>query len=108
MNKKILLGSIFTISIIGMAHAETTDLNAIIGTVLGDDYTEDASTMTFSANYGNFGGITGHAQCGSRYCYCTLDGYTPVDAAVIVFLMNIYGLSKKYHHKWNALYMKGC
>ena len=105
MNKKILLGSIFTISIIGMAHAENPDLNAIIGTVNGNDYTEDASTMTFSVDYGDLGSITGRAQCSSQsgigmwngastsdeitisvslpdssgqYCYCTLDGYTPV------------------------------
>ncbi len=104
MNKKILLGSIFTISIIGMTHAETTDLNAIIGTVAGDSYTEDASTMTFSVDYGDLGSITGRAQCSSQSgigifngastsdkitisaslpdssgqnCYCTLDGYTP-------------------------------
>ena len=105
MNKKILLGSIFTISIIGITRAETTDLNTIIGTVKGDDYTKDASTMTFSVDYGSAGVITGRAQCSSqsgigmwngastsdeitisaslpdssgRYCYCTLDGYTPV------------------------------
>ncbi len=106
MNKKILLGSIFTISIIGMAHAETTDLNAIIGTVAGYNFTEGASNMTFSVDYGDVGSITGRAQCSSqkgikslnddyttiteitisaslpdssgRYCYCTLDGYTPV------------------------------
>ena len=100
MNKKILLGSIFTISIIGIAHAETTNLNAIIGTVAGDDCTYDSSTMTFSVDYGSVGSITGRAQCSSqsgtaawegdvtisstlpdstgRYCYCTLDGYTPV------------------------------
>ena len=105
MNKKILLGSIFTISIIGMARAETTDLNAIIGTVAGDDYTYDNSTMTFSVNYGDLGSITGRAQCSSQSgiglwngastsdeitihaslpdnsgqnCYCTLDGYTTV------------------------------
>ena len=104
MNKKILLGSIFTISIIGMTHAENPDLNAIIGTVAGDSYTEDASTMTFSLDYGSAGSITGRAQCSSqsgigmwngasgadevttiatlpdskgKYCYCTLDGYTP-------------------------------
>ena len=104
MNKKILLGSIFTISIIGMAHAENPDLNAIIGTVAGDDYTYDNSTMTFSVDYGSLGSITGRAQCSSQsgigvwngastsdeitisaslpdssgqYCYCTLDGYTP-------------------------------
>ena len=104
MNKKILLGSIFTISIIGIAHAETTDLNAIIGTVAGDVFTADVSTMTFSVDYGYLGSITGHAQCSSQsgigvwngastsdeitisatlpdssgqYCYCTLDGYTP-------------------------------
>ncbi len=80
------------------------DLNAIIGTVAGDDFTEDASTMTFSVDYGSAGVITGHAQCSSQsgigvwngastsdeittraslpdssgqYCYCTLDGYTP-------------------------------
>ena len=106
MNKKILLGSIFTISIIGMTHAETTDLNAIIGTAEVFDYTADVSTMTFSVDYyGDLGSITGHAQCSSQsgigmwngastsdeitisaslpdssgqYCYCTLDGYTPV------------------------------
>ena len=104
MNKKILLGSIFTISIIGIARAENPDLNAIIGTVAGDDYTADASTMTFSIDYGSAGSITGRAQCSSqsgigmwngasgadevttiatlpdskgKYCYCTLDGYTP-------------------------------
>ena len=103
MNKKILLGSIFTISIIGMARAETTDLNAIIGTVAGDDYDYDSSTMTFSVDYGSLGSITGRAQCSNqggvspldgtgeeitvqhilsddtgRYCYCALDGYTPL------------------------------
>ena len=111
MNKKILLGSIFTISIIGMARAENPDLNAIIGTVNGNDYTEDASTMTFSVDYGDLGSITGRAQCSSqsgigiyngastsdeitisaslpdssgKYCYCTLDGYTPVGGAAQV------------------------
>lgn len=105
MNKKILLGAILTISIFGMAHAENPDLNAIIGTVDGNDYTVDASTMTFSLDYGSAGSITGRAQCSSqsgigmwngasgadevttiatlpdskgKYCYCTLDGYTPV------------------------------
>ena len=100
MNKKILLGTIFTISIIGMTHAENPDLNAIIGTVMGNKYTIDLSTMTFSVDYGDLGSITGRAQCSSqsgttawegdatisstlpdstgRYCYCTLDGYTPV------------------------------
>ena len=105
MNKKIILSGIFAISVIGMADAETTDLNTIIGTVSGDDYTEDASTMTFSVDYGDLGSITGRAQCSSQsgiglwngastsdeitiraslpdssgqYCYCTLDGYTPV------------------------------
>ncbi|MBQ7055644.1 MAG: hypothetical protein IJN91_01795 [Alphaproteobacteria bacterium] len=111
MNKKILLGSIFTISIIGITRAETTDLNTIIGTVKGDDYTKDASTMTFSVDYGSAGVITGRAQCSSQsgigmwngastsdeitiraslpdssgqYCYCTLDGYTPVGGAAQV------------------------
>ena len=112
MNKKILLGSIFTISIIGMAHAETTDLNAIIGTAGVFDYTADVSTMTFSVDYYvDLGSITGRAQCSSQsgigmwngastsdeitisaslpdssgqYCYCTLDGYTPVGGAAQV------------------------
>ncbi len=105
MNKKILLGSIFTISIFSMARAENPDLNAIIGTVAGDDYDYNTSTQTFSVDYGDLGSITGRAQCSSqsgigiwddastsdeitisatlpdstgRYCYCTLDGYTPV------------------------------
>lgn len=105
MNKKIPLGAILTISIFGIAHAETTDLNAIIGTVVGTDFTVDASTMTFGVDYGDLGSITGRAQCSSqsgigmwngasgadevttiatlpdskgKYCYCTLDGYTPV------------------------------
>ena len=111
MNKKILLGSIFTISIIGIAHAENPDLNAIIGTVAGDGYTKDVPNMTFSVDYGDLGSITGRAQCSSQsgiglwngastsdeitisatlpdssgqYCYCTLDGYTPVGGAAQV------------------------
>lgn len=82
-----------------------TDLNTIIGTVAGDDHTKDSSTMTFSVDYGDLGSITGRTQCSSQsgigvwngassadevttiatlpdstgqYCYCTLDGYTPV------------------------------
>ena len=111
MNKKILLGSIFTISIIGMTHAETTDLISILGPVFAIDSTYDTNTMTFSANYGDFGSITGRAQCSSLsgcnvydcamaiygvtthptlpdnsgdYCYCTLDSYTPVSGNVQV------------------------
>ncbi len=106
MNKKILLGSIFTISIIGMTHAETTDLiNILDDTVFAVDGTYDKDTMTFSADFGSSGIITGRAQCSSkkgcdiyscagdvenitttstlpdssgRNCYCRLDGYTPV------------------------------
>ena len=112
MNKKILLGSIFTISIIGMTHAENPDLNTIIGTVMGNKYTHDIPTMTFSVDYGDVGSITGRAQCSSqkgiisynddytaiteitisaslpdssgKYCYCTLDGYTPDGGAAQV------------------------
>ena len=111
MNKKILLGSIFTISIIDMTYAETTELISILGPVFAIDSTYDTNTMTFSANYGDFGSITGRAQCSSLYgysimegahtidnvtthptlpdnsgdyCYCTLDSYTPVGGNVQV------------------------
>ena len=105
MNKKIILSGIFAISVIGMADAETTNLISILGPVFAIDSTYDTNTMTFSANYGDFGSITGRAQCSSLsgcdiyecavtigdvtthptlpdnsgdYCYCTLDSYTPV------------------------------
>ncbi|MFQ6744833.1 MAG: InlB B-repeat-containing protein, partial [Alphaproteobacteria bacterium] len=74
------------------------DLNTIIGTVEGENVNVNAST--FSVDYGSAGSITVRAQCSSqsgtaawegdvtisstlpdstgRYCYCALDGYTPV------------------------------
>ena len=111
MNKKIILSGIFAISVIGMADAETTNLISILGPVFAIDSTYDTNTMTFSANYGDFGSITGRAQCSSLsgcdiyecavtignvtthptlpdnsgdYCYCTLDSYTPVGGNVQV------------------------
>ena len=80
------------------------DLNSTIGTVWAYDSTDDTSAMTFGVDYGDLGAITGHAQCSTqggtgiwngassadqvttsdslpdsrgRYCWCSLDGYTP-------------------------------
>ena len=119
MNKKIILSGIFAISVIGMADAETTDLNAIIGTANTTYYSSDSSTMRFSIEYGDLGSITGRAQCSSqsgttawegdatisstlpdssgRSCYCTLDSYAPLGgttqvlSAPWVYLKDVLG-----------------